>query len=120
MNWTWASVGAPHSVTFLGGNPPLADFTPAEPGELLLGPSFFPVGPVGPEATYPMADIISSGAQPEGGDAPFTFQLTFTEPGMYNYRCVFHPGMTGTVQVVSPIRRFSRRRTRQNSEERQI
>jgi plastocyanin len=30
-----------------------------------------------------------------------TFSFTFTEPGTYPYRCLFHPGMTGEI-VVDP------------------
>ena len=28
-----------------------------------------------------------------------TFQFTFTDPGMYDYHCHHHPGMSGTVMV---------------------
>ncbi|GAA5137308.1 cupredoxin domain-containing protein [Thalassotalea piscium] len=31
-----------------------------------------------------------------------TFQVTFSEPGIYNYLCGPHPQMTGTVTVVVP------------------
>ena len=39
---------------------------------------------------------FSSGTIPPGG----TFTHTFTEPGVYDYYCLFHPWMTGTVSVV--------------------
>ena len=39
---------------------------------------------------------FSSGNIPPGG----TFTYTFTAPGTYDYYCVYHPWMTGTVTVV--------------------
>lgn len=40
---------------------------------------------------------FGSGAIPPGG----TFTFTFTEPGIYQYYCQYHPWMTGTVTVVN-------------------
>ena len=41
---------------------------------------------------------FSSGAIPPGG----TFRYTFTSPGVYNYYCLYHPWMAGTVIVAAP------------------
>ncbi len=38
---------------------------------------------------------FASGSIPPGG----TFSYTFTAPGTYSYRCIYHPWMTGTVVV---------------------
>jgi len=40
---------------------------------------------------------FGSGAIPPGG----TFAHTFTAPGVYDYYCLYHPWMTGTVTVLS-------------------
>ncbi len=40
--------------------------------------------------------VFDSGPVPPGG----TFEFTFTSPGVYDYYCVYHPWMTGTVTVV--------------------
>lgn len=40
---------------------------------------------------------FSSGAIPPGG----AFTFTFTVPGVYEYYCLYHPWMTGTVTVVA-------------------
>jgi len=40
---------------------------------------------------------FGSGPIPPGG----TFSHTFTAPGVYDYYCLYHPWMTGTVTVVS-------------------
>lgn len=99
--WQWAPAPVPHTVTFLGGQPPLTDIVPGpEFGEAALGPANFPAGPGGPDATYPVSEVVSSGPQQVGSDEPFSFQLTFTEPGVYEYVCLFHPGMRGEVQVL--------------------
>jgi len=39
---------------------------------------------------------MSSGTIAPGG----TYSFTFTDPGTYGYRCLFHPWMTGTVTVL--------------------
>lgn len=91
-----------HTVTFNGNEPPLPLLGPGpNPGELALGPAFFPAGPQGPNATYNGTGYASSGTPPEGGpqDQPFTYNLTFTKPGLYGYVCTLHPGMRGEVLV---------------------
>lgn len=42
---------------------------------------------------------FASGPIPPGG----TFTYAFTTPGVYHYRCLYHPWMTGTITVLSPV-----------------
>jgi plastocyanin len=45
-----------------------------------------------------------NGTPASGSIAPGqTFSYTFTSPGTYPYRCVYHPWMTGTVKVLAVI-----------------
>jgi len=41
--------------------------------------------------------VFESGTIPPGG----TYSYTFTQPGVYQYYCIYHPWMTGTVTVVT-------------------
>jgi plastocyanin len=100
VSWTIAGF---HTVTFLSNQPPPAFITPGPgPGELTLGPAFFPIGPIGEDnsVSYGGAAQISSGTPLEGPDAP-PFRVTFTAPGMFDYLCMVHPGMVGTVTVLA-------------------
>jgi plastocyanin len=109
VNWNFASF---HTVTFPAGGPPPALIEPGPgPGELMLGPGFFPIppGPTAPSGPYDGSTPISSGTPPEGGDEtdpqdapPFVFSLTFTRAGSYHYICVLHPGMEGWLTVLPP------------------
>ena len=40
---------------------------------------------------------FSSGSIPPGG----TYSYTFTTPGTFTYRCIYHPWMTGTIRVLA-------------------
>jgi len=43
------------------------------------------------------------GAFDSGSIAPGgTFTFTFSSPGTYDYHCIYHPWMTGTIKVISP------------------
>ena len=97
VSWQWAANPAPHTVTFNSGKPAPADIVPGpRPGELMLGPAAFPIGPTGPVVTYDGTEQVSSGIPPEE-DA--TYSLTFTRPGTFGYVCSLHPGMRGEVEV---------------------
>ncbi len=74
----------PHTVTFLSGNAPLNPFLPQ---------SLQPIG----GNTYNGTGIVSSGLMFQGQE----YTLTFTNPGVYLYGCVIHPGMEGVV-IVNP------------------
>ena len=102
---TWTFVGF-HTVTFTGGQaaPPLIMPGP-EAGSLLINPmAFFPSGPM--DATYDGSGFLNSGVPEdegaaEAGDPPPTFRVTFTQDGVFPYICLIHPGMEGSVTVVS-------------------
>ncbi len=83
-----------HNVTFLSGAapPPLA----IKDGSGYDGNPqvFFPAG----SSTYDGTGFHNSGVPP--GDKPFSYSLTFTKAGRYEYACTLHPGMTGIIDVV--------------------
>jgi plastocyanin len=90
---TWQFAGF-HNVTFLSGAAP-PSFAVKDGSNYYGNPQvFFPVG----NSTYDGTGFHSSGAPPN--DKPFSYSLTFTKPGRYEYACTFHPGMIGVVNVV--------------------
>jgi plastocyanin len=80
-----------HTVTFLSDVP--------NPGFIILGPqgpmihplAAFPTG----SANYDGTGVASSGLLEKDG----TYSLTFTRAGTYEYVCLVHPPMVGTVVV---------------------
>ncbi len=98
---TW-SIGSDeaHTVTFPAGRPVAEPIIPQpEDATHSLPPManpdvFFPSSPVGPwdGATYVNSSPIGRGEQ---------FSVTFARPGKYDVVCLFHPAMTGTVEVVA-------------------
>jgi plastocyanin len=81
---TWTSHGEAHTVTFLSGAAQPIPLTPSN------------VAPVDGN-TYGGTGIVSSGRLSPNS----TYTLTFTQAGTFQYVCLFHPGMNGTV-VVQP------------------
>jgi plastocyanin len=82
-----------HNVSFLSGAaaPPLAIKTADGYGG---NPQvFFPNG----TNTYDGTGFHSSGIPPS--DKPFSYSLTFTKAGRYEYACTLHPGMIGIINV---------------------
>jgi plastocyanin len=97
VTWRWSTNPAPHTVTFNSGKPSPADIVPGPgPGELMLGPGAFPIGPTGSVIAYDGTAQVSSGIP---NDPNGTFSLTFTRTGTFGYVCVLHPGMRGEVTV---------------------
>lgn len=83
-----------HNVSFLSGasQPPFAikdgngyDGNPAV---------FFPAG----ASAYDGTGFHNSGVPPS--DKSFSYSLTFTKAGRYEYACTIHPGMMGIINVV--------------------
>jgi plastocyanin len=96
VSWKFAGV---HTVTVNSGKPPLPLIVPGSaPGELMLGPAFFPAGVTGTRTNYDGTAQVSSGA-PEEDPTQLRFELTFTRPGLYGYTCELHPGMRAEVEV---------------------
>jgi plastocyanin len=89
VNWTWKGAIEPHSVTFAAGAKAPA---PGPPDEKL----FTPTPPTGP---YDGSTLVNSGLVPLGPGPTPSFKLTFSQPGTYQYFCVIHPLMRGTVEV---------------------
>lgn len=92
--WTITS-DEPHSITFGaysgGGSPdtwPITGFDEPPPG---------PPGPVDlGSTTYDGTGFVHTGIQFGGSTA----EVQFTEEGEYEFYCVIHPGMGGTVNVI--------------------
>ena len=83
-----------HNVTFLGGAP-RPSFAIKNGNAFYGNPKvFFPAG----GSQYDGTGLHNSGT-PQG-DKPFSYSLTFTKPGPYEYACTIHPGMIGIINVV--------------------
>src|SRR5437867_4017010 len=81
VKWTWATAGAPHTVTFNSDKPQLEDFVPGPtPGQLVEGPANFPLGPASP-VSYDGTQQLSSGAP----DPEATYSVTFAKTGVFGY-----------------------------------
>jgi plastocyanin len=91
VDWNWSKTIEPHSVTFLA-----PDQTLPPPGS---DQSLF--GPTPPAGDYTGTEFVNSGLQPIGTAKPPPFGMTFAEPGKFEYFCVIHPNMIGTVNVVN-------------------
>jgi plastocyanin len=99
VEWRFAGIA---SVTFDRFRPLLEHFVPGpEPGDLTLGPSWFPSGPAGPDAVYDGTGTAGSGIPAGPPAAAPPYRLTFTRPGLYEYVDVIHPGAAGVVQVLT-------------------
>lgn len=98
---TWQFPGF-HTVTFLSGAQAPEIFTP-EGGRNYFNPQvFFPVG----DNTYDGTAYHNSGApNPDPSAPPHTYSLSFTKTGSFQYVCVIHPGMVGTVVVKDAVMR---------------
>jgi plastocyanin len=89
--WSWAETREPHSVTFFP-----AEQRAPEPGS---DPALFaPTPPAGP---YDGTALVNSGLLPRGPQAVAPFEMTFATAGAYNYVCVIHPQMVGTITVAA-------------------
>ncbi len=97
VSWTLGSDES-HTVTFLAGQPAPAVFmlqpeSPSRPP--MLNPQLmFPTLPQGPwdGTTFIHSEMTQRGQETS---------VTFARQGKYDYLCLFHPAMTGTVEVVA-------------------
>lgn len=95
--WTLADPFEAHTVTFTGGAPPPDFATPAGPptnGPPTLVIRANVAGPVG-GSTYSGQGYANSGILFPGQ----SYALSFSTPGTYQYLCLIHPFMMGTVTV---------------------
>jgi len=90
---TWQFQGF-HNVSFLSGATP-PQFAIKDGDKMYANPQvLFRAG----GNTYDGVGFRNSGT-PQG-DTPFSYSLTFTKPGRYEYACTIHAGMAGVVNVV--------------------
>ena len=97
ITWKFTAL-EPHTVTFLSGAERPGDFIELPDGRMALNPEVaFPSG--GPE--YDGTGVVNSGFVNvvPGGD--LTYTLTFPQRGTFEYVCLIHPFMTGTVTVLA-------------------
>jgi len=101
-----------HTVTFLGGNPLPPLIVPADTliPPLPLTPSPLVFNPMAVNREAPTGGLlgdtsafVNSGLMGREAGQYRSFDLTFTEPGTYQYLCLVHGVMmSGTVEVVGP------------------
>ena len=91
VSWSWNDTKEPHTVTFF----PPGRSAPA-PGS---DPGLF--APTPPTGAYDGTTLVNSGLVPQGPQAPAPFEMTFAKAGTFNYTCVIHPQMVGTIVVVA-------------------
>jgi plastocyanin len=89
--WSWSDTKEPHSVTFFP-----AGQTAPDPGS---DPALF--APTPPTGAYDGTTMVNSGLLPLGPQAVPPFEMTFAKAGSYNYVCVIHPSMVGTITVAA-------------------
>jgi plastocyanin len=97
---TWINKSqAPHTVTFLGDQPPppvvVVQPQPQGPPRFQLNPDM--LLPAGNPNAYDGSGYLNSGFTEPGPNGTFT--VTFTQPGTYDYLCLLHENMVGTVVV---------------------
>lgn len=104
VTWIWKTQETPHTVTFLGGAPAPGIVIPqpqaSGPPRLQLNPAV--LAPAGDAGDWSGAGYLNSGfLQPGPGQPTPTFSVTFEAAGTYDYLCLLHEGMVGTI-VVEP------------------
>jgi plastocyanin/sugar lactone lactonase YvrE len=111
VTWNLGHTDEVHTVSFLSGGPRPADVIPIEgrnPTDVQLNPQIaFPTRfPGQPVESYDGTAVVSSGVmsnQPDGPDLPpnNVMSVVMTNTGSYDYVCLLHPQMMGTVTVVA-------------------
>jgi plastocyanin len=86
-------------------------------GQPSLGLNPLTVAPQGGR-TYTGAKLVNSGLPIAGPPKPFT--VKFTKAGRFQYVCAIHPGMRGSVSVVSPNRSIPSARANATARTREI
>lgn len=97
VKWEFQEPWTIHTVTFTGGQKP-PELEVREGNKFYFTPEvFFPAG----GKIYDGTGYRNSGVAPQGPNAPhFSYSLTFTKAGTYDYQCLLHfPPMVGKVIV---------------------
>ena len=103
VTWVWKTQDTPHTVTFLSGGPApdvvVPQPQPNGPPKLQLNPMV--LAPSGDPTNWNGGSFLNSGfLQPMPGQPTPTFTVHFNNPGTYDYVCVLHEAMAGTIQVL--------------------
>jgi plastocyanin len=99
VTWVWKTSETPHTVTFLDGPAPEVIIPQPQAGgppKLQLNPIV--LAPAGNAAAWDGSGYLSSGfIQPMPGAPTPSFTVRFNASGTYDYLCVLHEGMIGTI-----------------------
>jgi plastocyanin len=103
VNFIWRTEDTPHTVTFLAGNPAPEVIVPepqaSGPPRLRLAPAT--LMPAGSAIDWDGASLLHSGFRaPIPGQPAPEFGVRFTSVGTFDFLCVLHEGMVGTVVVL--------------------
>lgn len=104
VTWIWKTEDTPHTVTFLSGQAAPEVVLPQPqaggPPRLQLNPQM--LAPAGDPTDWDGGSYLNSGFLQPGPNQPTpTFTVRFANPGTYDYVCLLHEGMVGTI-VVEP------------------
>lgn len=96
----WTAPAGEHTVSFLGEVEPFPLIVPepASPADAVLNPRVVNPEPDPAPAGFDGTFLYNSGLF--GGDEGQPPTLTFTAPGTFEYQCLIHPQMSGTVSVL--------------------
>jgi plastocyanin len=104
LSWIWKTEDTPHTVTFLAGQPSpeiiIPQPQPSGPPRLQLSPAV--LAPAGDAGDWDGGTYLHSGfLAPAPGQPTPAFTVHFSTAGTFDYLCLLHEGMVGTV-VVQP------------------
>lgn len=103
VSWIWRTDETPHTITFFGGAPPPPVVIPQPqtggPPRLQLNPAV--LAPAGSAVDWNGGSFLNSGfLQPMPGTPNPEFGVHFSVAGTFDYVCLLHEGMVGTVVVL--------------------
>jgi len=103
VSWIWRTEETPHTVTFFGGKPAPEVVMPQPqangPPRLQLNPAV--LAPAGAAGDWDGGSYLNSGfLQPMPHQPAPEFGVHFSTAGTFDYVCLLHPGMQGTIVVL--------------------